>query len=175
MGKNKKKSPIEVRTVRKHGKTMRGVFATKDIPKGTFLCCYEGDHLSETEYLRKALRVSKNTKKSFKESIECLQEYDMLDEEEDKIITPLSDDGFLMIKKYGMAPVINEPFLGQRPNVVWVSPDEDVPSVSTITKRNIKRGEEILVYYGSEYERPYPCNKGLRKIKTPKKVVNAFH
>lgn len=59
-----------------------------------------------------------------------------------------------------LAAFINEPTVGQRPNVVWVRNYES-GTMQLWTMRPVRRGEEVSTCYGPGYARTYktPCTR----------------
>lgn len=126
-----------------------GVVATGDLPAWTFIAAYPGRVLTAAQYdhrVRRGLTTPAYAVEYFSPG---------------HVLDPGGPNGTLLpAYRTALAPRINEPGPGQRPNVVWVW-NFPARRIDMWTFRPVRAGHELTVCYGTsgDYPRSYctPC------------------
>lgn len=153
---------------------MLGLVALQDLQKGTYIGRYEGDVISHEK--RDSFMEGKSPKEVFEH-----ESYDMTyPANEDYLFCPVDMDGRIK-KKYEHCPVlyINEASAeGEFPNAIFTEFLSGGVAIDVVTTAQIRKGEEILTYYGSGgprgYARSWPVwwqEKGFKMPNLKKKEL----
>jgi len=155
---NKKELKVTLKSSKRKGV---GLYAVKDINKGEIIAYYKikvfrkKDYISPTDYVY-CFEVYRKNGKEYKRLIG--------DIDEDSFPQPLNGVPF-------WGPFSNEPSMGERSNseieieldTNYKDRNYSVPGdhmiYSLIAKRKIRKGDEILWYYGDGYDRDYKASK----------------
>lgn len=145
---------------------LRGVIALQNIPAFTLISHYAGVQKNLDQQAKIQARIVKASKGKFLGSEYILENQTVLDTDGDPtIIVPV----FMSGPRAGQpkpeyattALFVNEPTADtkQKMNSV-LAPNYDNSSLTLLTLREIKKGEEILVCYGILFVRQYQDDKG---------------
>jgi len=155
---NKKKLKVNLKSSKRKGV---GLYAVKDINKGEIVAYYKikvfrkKDYISATDFVY-CFEVYRKNGKEYKRLIG--------DIDKDSFPQPLHDIPY-------WAPFANEPSMGEKSNTEidieleknYIDKNYTVPGeymiYSLIAKRKIRKGDEILWYYGDGYDRDYKASK----------------
>ena len=143
--------------VTRGGMKMKGVVASRDLPRGTYIGTYQGDVvplITIDEWIL-AYQVTFGT--TYKTASNKMLMYGLESHASDEYIY-LPTDRFGNIKrKYKdcLSLYVNEPGPGESYNIVWVI-NETNDKVYFFTSDHILKGQELLTTYGDVYNRNYP-------------------
>jgi len=149
----------EIRNVSRNGITMKGVVASTDLPRGTYIGTYKGDRVSLTtvdEWIR-SFRMTFGA--SYSTAANKVLKFAMETENDKYFILPTDRFGNVKRKYKDCKPLyINEPGPGESYNIVWIFDDIN-DQVHFYTFKHVSKGQELLTAYGSVYDRDYPITK----------------
>ena len=152
-----------------------GLFVGESISPFSFLCCYEG-------YKRESFELESLDSSILMKKLEYLFTIPSI-QEKDKIwiLDPTSDESGSLLSKYRISYdcisdedlqkllmdfgglYINEPGMDQVPNCCFVY-NESFDKVEIWSIKNIKKDEELLLFYGAGFDRFYLLSQYLYNI-----------
>lgn len=145
---------------------LRGVIASQNIPPFTLVSHYTGAQKNLDQQARIQAGIAKASKGKFLGSEYILENQTVLDPDGDPtILVPVFMSGPCAGQpkpQYSTSALfVNEPTAGtkQKMNAV-LAPNYDNSSLTLLTIRDIKKGDELLVCYGTLFVRKYKDDKG---------------
>jgi hypothetical protein len=124
---------------------LRGVFSTKNTPKGSLLAVYRGNVIDYVESVIKRLDAEKTT--LYSDYLFPADPFSMT------VTDALEPNGALNVSEDNIAAMINEPFFGGQANVRFV-PHERIHGVVMVqATKDISAGDALLGHYGDNYPR----------------------
>lgn len=127
----------------------RGVVARRDLPVGQLVGVLPGRIIPDKAHDRMAA-VGRVSSRYCMETRDHAGNMYVVEPEDDYCLMPASR--FLGSKGH----FINEPAPGERLNAAWAHNNSyDPERIDCYTIKPVRKGQELLVHYGMQYERPY--------------------
>lgn len=135
-----------------------GVYATRDLAKGEFVGVLAGRVIPD----RRHARMAADWVVSSRYSMETADQWGAV-----YVVEPEEDGTRKLGRRYrnSFGHYMNEPAPGERLNVAWAhNRAYDPARIDCYTVKPVKKGRELLVHYGSQYERKYraPFERPMR-------------
>ena len=127
----------------------KGVFARRDLPEGVLVGVLPGRVVPDKEHVRMAAQGVVSGRF-------CMETRDTAGRV--YVVEPEDDYCMLAASRFesSVGHFVNEPAPGERLNAAWVhNPEYDPERMDCYTIKAVPKGKEILVHYGSMYNRKY--------------------